>query len=77
MIQQIMDCFASAYYLEDHDLSISASMGVAVFPEDGHNLSTLFKHADAAMYFAKDSGRNNVQFFPTGNQSAGADSFGT
>ena len=63
MIQQIMDCFASAYYLEDHDLSISASMGVAVFPEDGHNLSTLFKHADSAMYFAKDSGRNNVQFF--------------
>ena len=38
-------------------------MGVAVFPEDGGDFSTLFEHADAAMYFAKESGRNNVQFF--------------
>lgn len=63
LIQKIMTCLASPFDLEGHVHTISASMGVAIFPEDGRDLSTLFKHADAAMYFAKESGRNNVQFF--------------
>jgi len=63
LTQKIMACFDSPFELEGHVHSISASMGVAIFPEDGRDLSTLFKHADAAMYFAKESGRNNVQFF--------------
>ncbi|MEZ4601382.1 MAG: EAL domain-containing protein [Syntrophotaleaceae bacterium] len=63
LVRKVMACFTSAYLLENHVHSVSASMGVAVFPEDGRDLATLFKHADAAMYFAKDSGRNNIQFF--------------
>ncbi|ABA88075.1 sensor diguanylate cyclase/phosphoesterase, PAS, PAS and Hist_Kin_Sens domain-containing [Syntrophotalea carbinolica DSM 2380] len=63
LVQKAMSCFTSAYDLQEHTHTITASMGVAIFPEDGHDFPTLFKHADAAMYFAKESGRNGVQFF--------------
>lgn len=41
----------------------SASIGVSVYPQDGSNARTLLKNADAAMYQAKESGRNNVQHY--------------
>jgi diguanylate cyclase (GGDEF)-like protein/PAS domain S-box-containing protein len=63
LVQKTLECFEPAFHLAGAPHSISASMGVAVFPEDGDDFSTLFEHADAAMYFAKESGRNNVQFF--------------
>jgi diguanylate cyclase (GGDEF)-like protein/PAS domain S-box-containing protein len=63
LVQKTTDCFKPRFHLKETFHSISASMGVAVFPEDGDNFTTLFEHADAAMYFAKESGRNNVQFF--------------
>lgn len=63
LVQKAMGCFTSAYDLQEHTHSITASMGVAVFPEDGRDFPTLFKNADAAMYFAKESGRNGVQFY--------------
>ena len=63
LIQKTLECFDPRFNLEGTLHSISASIGVAVFPEDGDDFSTLFEHADAAMYFAKESGRNNVQFF--------------
>jgi len=46
-----------------HTVSVSPSIGIAVFPEDAHDAKELLKHADVAMYHAKDSGRNNFQFF--------------
>jgi len=63
LIQKTLECFDPRFNLEGALHAVSASMGVAVFPEDGDDFSTLFEHADAAMYFAKESGRNNVQFF--------------
>ncbi len=63
LIHKVLKCFEPAFNLEGVPHSISASLGVSVFPEDGDGFSTLFEHADAAMYFAKESGRNNVQFF--------------
>lgn len=48
---------------ENNVFNISISMGVAVFPDDGHNCSELVKNADVAMYKAKAAGKNNVQFF--------------
>lgn len=63
LIQKILDCFDPGFNLEGTLHSVSASIGVSVFPEDGEDFSTLFEHADATMYFAKESGRNNVQFF--------------
>lgn len=46
-----------------NDVSVTTSIGIAVFPDDGNDASTLLKHADRAMYHAKEQGRNNWQFF--------------
>lgn len=46
-----------------HTVGISPSIGIAVFPEDALNATELLKHADVAMYHAKEAGRNNFQFF--------------
>ncbi|MCE3253609.1 MAG: hypothetical protein K0Q67_2629, partial [Cellvibrio sp.] len=51
------------YILEDMPLHLSPSIGIAVYPEDGDTPSTLIKNADAAMYLAKEKGRNNYQFY--------------
>jgi PAS domain S-box-containing protein len=45
------------------DVTVSASIGISVFPSDGKDAETLLKHADVAMYHAKQNGRNNHQFF--------------
>lgn len=49
--------------LEDHKLIITPSIGISLFPQDGEDVVSLLKNADMAMYFAKRTGRNNVQFF--------------
>lgn len=57
--------------LQDHELTISVSIGIAHYPTDGEDIETLLKHADVAMYSAKQAGRNNFQFFvPEMNQRA-------
>jgi EAL domain-containing protein (putative c-di-GMP-specific phosphodiesterase class I) len=45
------------------EIHINGSMGISVYPEDGEDAETLIKNADTAMYHAKESGRNNFQFF--------------
>lgn len=49
--------------IKEHELTITASIGIALFPDDGLNMEELFKRADAAMYLAKQNGRNNYRFF--------------
>lgn len=51
------------YLVEDMPLHLSPSIGIAVYPEDGSSPSELIKNADAAMYLAKEKGRNNYQFY--------------
>ncbi len=51
------------YYLEDKELHIGCSIGIAMFPEDGHDPKTLLQNADTALYQAKEYGRNNFQFY--------------
>jgi len=60
---KILDVLAEDVVVGSHMLRITPSIGVACCPQDGGDLSTLLKHADAAMYHAKDMGRNNVQVF--------------
>jgi diguanylate cyclase (GGDEF)-like protein/PAS domain S-box-containing protein len=49
--------------VEGHELHVTASAGVSIFPSDGEDVETLLKHADAALYRSKDLGRNTVQLF--------------
>jgi diguanylate cyclase (GGDEF)-like protein len=51
------------YVIDSHELRINASIGISIYPEDGEDAVTLIKNADAAMYHAKEMGRNNFQFF--------------
>ncbi|NTV09564.1 MAG: diguanylate cyclase [Zoogloea sp.] len=61
--EKIRHSLAQPFYIEGHELDISASIGVAIFPEHGSDEIDLTKHADEAMYHAKDQGRDNVQLF--------------
>ncbi|MFT4171075.1 MAG: EAL domain-containing protein [Rhodocyclaceae bacterium] len=57
--------------IDQQDLNASASIGIALFPEDGTDVDTLLKHADVAMYGAKQSGRNTYRYFvPAMNERA-------
>jgi diguanylate cyclase (GGDEF)-like protein len=49
--------------LTPHVFRLTASIGVSVFPQDGRDGETLLQSADAAMYWVKQNGRNNIQFF--------------
>ncbi|WP_333607748.1 EAL domain-containing protein [Arsukibacterium sp.] len=49
--------------LGPHTVGVSPSIGIAIYPDDASNATELLKHADVAMYHAKEAGRNNFQFF--------------
>lgn len=51
------------HFVEGNDLNVSASIGVAMFPCDGLRTDDILRHADVAMYGAKDAGRNSIRFF--------------
>lgn len=61
--QRILDTLKPAFALEGHELYISSSIGIALYPDSGNDAETLIKNADAALYFAKDQGRNNYQLY--------------
>lgn len=61
--QKILTALMAPHDVAHHDLHVTASIGVSIYPDDGRDAETLIKCADTAMYHAKDSGRNNYQFF--------------
>ena len=61
--QKILAALAEPHHLRQHDLHTSASIGISVYPDDGQDAETLIKNADAAMYNAKENGRNTYSFF--------------
>jgi diguanylate cyclase (GGDEF)-like protein/PAS domain S-box-containing protein len=61
--QKVVDALAAPFDLAGHQAYISASIGIALFPSDGQEPDALIKNADTAMYRAKESGRNNYQFY--------------
>jgi diguanylate cyclase (GGDEF)-like protein/PAS domain S-box-containing protein len=70
-LQAIMDAVAAPVSVEDHSFFLTCSLGVAKYPLDGEDPELLIKHADIAMYRAKQSGRNNFQFYtPAMNEQA-------
>lgn len=61
--QRILEIFSYPFMLDIHEVFITASIGIAVFPFDGEDADTLLKNANAAMHHAKNQGRNNYQFY--------------
>ena len=70
-VQRVMDAIARPVTIEGHEFFLTCSIGVSAFPADGDDVETLIKHADIAMYRAKETGRNNFQFYTAAmNQQA-------
>ena len=63
IMERMLAVVSESWVIEQGDFNITCSIGVALHPDDGGDAQTLLKHADSAMYRAKDSGRNNYQFF--------------
>ncbi|MFT6624679.1 MAG: diguanylate cyclase (GGDEF)-like protein [Cycloclasticus sp.] len=61
--QRLINRFKEPFDIDGNQAQISVSIGVAFYPDDGIDVDTLLQHADAAMYHAKEQGRNNYQLF--------------
>jgi len=61
--EKILGRVSEPYYIEQHQLTVTPSIGIGIYPDDGEDMDTLIKKADSAMYHAKREGRNNFQFF--------------
>lgn len=71
LAEKLLLSLGQPYPVREHVLHSTPSIGLAIFPNDGEDVESLLKDADAAMYHAKAQGRNNIQFFTaTMNQEA-------
>jgi diguanylate cyclase (GGDEF)-like protein/PAS domain S-box-containing protein len=61
--QKILDAIQSPFELEGHEVFVTASVGISLYPGDSDDQTELMKNADAAMYRAKESGRNRYEFY--------------
>src|ERR1700734_2681774 len=61
--EKLLQTVRIPHVVDSHELHVTASIGVSVYPEDGSDLETLLQNADSAMYEAKDRGRNSYQFY--------------
>jgi diguanylate cyclase (GGDEF)-like protein/PAS domain S-box-containing protein len=61
--RKILTALTSSPKFNQHDVQVTASIGLSTYPEDGQDAETLLKNADTAMYEAKKKGRNNYQFY--------------
>ena len=62
-LQRMLEAVAAPVHIGGHELFLTCSIGIAAYPVDGTDPETLIKHADIAMYRAKETGRNNIQFY--------------
>ena len=63
MVSKFLEALRQDWKVDDFELKISSSIGISVYPDDGEDIQTLMKHADIAMYKAKNTGRDNFSFF--------------
>jgi diguanylate cyclase (GGDEF)-like protein/PAS domain S-box-containing protein len=63
LADKVLRRLAEPFVIDGRDMFVSASIGIALYPADSPNPDTLLKFADSAMYHAKNSGRNNFQFY--------------
>lgn len=63
LAQRILDELKQPFEVSGHQLYIKTSIGIAIYPQDGHDTESLLKNADAALYRAKERGRNHYRFY--------------
>ncbi|MEA1919852.1 MAG: EAL domain-containing protein, partial [Campylobacterota bacterium] len=63
LAEKILNSLSGALYIEEHTLYVSCSIGISLYPHDSSSGDKLTMYADAAMYKAKDEGKNNFQFY--------------
>jgi diguanylate cyclase (GGDEF)-like protein/PAS domain S-box-containing protein len=69
--RRMLEAVAAPHLIDQHELHVTTSIGVSVYPDDGLDAETLIKNADTAMYQAKENGRQSYQFFkPAMNERA-------
>lgn len=61
--QKILHLLSTSFVVHGHELNITASIGISIYPDDGNDVQTLMKKADTAMYHAKEQGKNAYQFY--------------
>jgi diguanylate cyclase (GGDEF)-like protein len=62
-LQKIRAAIGAPIHIQEHDLEVTCSIGLAIYPKDGADADALLANADAAMYRAKEIGRDNFQFY--------------
>ncbi|HLO62395.1 MAG TPA: EAL domain-containing protein [Azonexus sp.] len=71
--RRLLDVFARPFEVAGHELTVTPSLGISVYPHDGEDLETLLRNADTAMYQAKEIGRNAFQFYSSEMNSKSLD----
>ena len=62
-VSKIMSAFNPVFEYDHHEIGVTASIGISMYPSDGKDFATLLRNADVAMYRAKEDGRNSYQFY--------------
>ena len=63
LARRVIAVLSEPFRFDHHEVTVTVSVGIAIFPSDGGDVDTLLKNADTAMYHAKDEGRNNYQLY--------------
>ena len=71
--RRIVEAMANPFSIEEREIFVTISVGIAIFPVDGESIDALLKNADSAMYHAKEKGRNNFQFYSNNLNAAAND----
>ncbi|HEY0666474.1 MAG TPA: diguanylate cyclase [Gallionella sp.] len=70
--EKFLECYASPLNIAEHELRVTASIGIVIYPDDGEDAESLLQHADTAMYRIKESGRNGyLRYNPGMSMSPG------
>jgi diguanylate cyclase (GGDEF)-like protein/PAS domain S-box-containing protein len=64
--RKIIECFRQSFSIAEHELLVTASVGISIYPDDSEEIEALLRFADNAMYHAKKEGRNSYQFYDDG-----------
>ncbi len=57
--EKVVNAIKGPFYVNEHELHVTVSIGISVYPDDGDDAETLIKHSDVAMYYTKEQGKNN------------------